>query len=670
MAIDFSPNFNPDDRIPNNPFYSPLEATFITPQGPLVFGAGINVDYATGVISIDPVPPSSLGTVTSVTAGFGLITNPFTGIISTGTISLAPVSGLVPGTYFNPALSVDAYGRVTSASNGVPAIQGVTGLFPIIVTGSAPAVTVSIAPGTIANSGAVQLVDNLATPSDTLAITARQGYLLQQQVDALSGTANNQFLAGTLNGATGNVITATSAGNTAGITAGSSVPAADSVNAGGVLIITTAGTYTPPGGTAFAVVPGDQLLSNGSTWVVLQTGFRAPYATTTVAGIVRYATVPQVQALADNTLAVTPFSLSGMIASTTQLGFALLATASEAQSLADTTKVLTPATLSSVSASTSQRGIVQLDDTLTSTSVTTAPTARALKEAYDATMHKDIIQANGDLIVGKAAADPDILPRGADGQVLTVDITEPLGLKWTTPVTPQAVPIGSMCWFTTIDPTKLPVGWLVCDGSAYIIDSTNDYYDLFLVIGTTFNLGGDPSTIFRTPDLRGQFIRGWNDAGGTPGPLDPGRSFGSCQTSAYQQHSHAVTDPGHIHGITDPGHCHGVTDPGHTHTLTDPGHNHAWNLPLATVVGSSPGLFRGDGKIGNSAGATDSRTTGISVANATTGISINCCVTGLTNTLTCTTALAVLNSPTLAPTPNETRPVNFSLLPILKYKEV
>ena len=81
-------------------------------------------------------------------------------------------------------------------------------------------------------------------------------------------------------------------------------------------------------------------------------------------------------------------------------------------------------------------------------------------------------------------------------------------------------------------------------------------------------------------------------------------------------------------------------------------------------------MFRGDGKIGNSAGATDSRTTGISVANATTGISINCCVTGLTNTLTCTTALAVLNSPTLAPTPNETRPVNFSLLPILKYKEV
>jgi hypothetical protein len=64
-----------------------------------------------------------------------------------------------------------------------------------------------------------------------------------------------------------------------------------------------------------------------------------------------------------------------MIASTTQLGFAQLATVAEAQGLADSTKVLTPATLGSVAASVSQRGIVQLDDTLTSTSTTTAPTA-------------------------------------------------------------------------------------------------------------------------------------------------------------------------------------------------------------------------------------------------------------------------------------------------------
>ena len=668
-AIVFDRNFDPDTRIPNNPFYSPLESVFQTPSGPLIFGAGIDIDYTTGIVSINPTPPASLGTVTLVTAGVGLVTNPFAGITTTGTISLATVPGLVPGTYLNAAVSVDAYGRVTSASNGVVPIQSVNGLFPIQVTGSAPSVLVSIASATTASAGAVQLVDNLSTPSSTLAVTARQGYLLQQQIDTLSGTADTQFLAGTVNCATGNVVTATTAGNTAGITAGAALPAASSLNAGGVVIVTTAGTITPAGQTAITAVVGDQLISNGTSWIQLQTGFRAPYATTSTAGIVRYATVPEVQALTDNTVAVTPFGLSGMISSTTQLGFAKLATAAEAQGLADGSKVLTPATLGAVAASTSQRGIVQLDDTLTSTSTTTAPTSRALKQAYDSTLHKDIIQANGDLIVGLAPADPQVLPRGADGQVLTVDITQPLGVKWKTPVTPQAVPIGSMCWFTSNDPTKLPVGWLVCDGSAYVIDPANDYHELYLVIGTTFNAPSDPTNIFRTPDLRGQFIRGWNASGGSPATVDPGRQFGSCQASAYQQHSHAITDPGHIHGITDPGHNHGVTDPGHNHSVTDPGHRHRWDVPNAEVVGNDAGFYDGNNKVGTRSGNTQTCTAGLTINNNTTGLTVNNGLTNITQTLSCTTAISVNNSPATAPSPDETRPTNFTLLPILKYKE-
>ena len=668
-AIKFSPNFDPDAQIPNDPFYAPLESVFQTPTGPLIFGAGINIDYTTGIVSINPTPPASLGTVTLVTAGVGIVTSPFAGITTTGTVSLATVPGLVPGTYLNAAVTVDLYGRVTSASNGVVPVQSVNALFPIQVTGSAPAVLVSIASATTASAGAVQLVDNLSTPSSTLAITARQGYLLQQQIDALSGTSATQFLAGTLDCTTGNVVTATTPGNTAGITAGSPLPAASALNAGGVLVVTVAGTYTPPGGTSTVVAVGDQFISNGTAWVQLQTGFRAPYATTTTSGIVRYATVPEVQALADNTIAVTPFSLSGMIASTTQLGFAQLATAAEAQGLADASKVLTPATLGAVAASTSQRGIVQLDDTLTSTSTTTAPTSRALKQAYDSTLHKDIIQANGDLIVGLAAADPQILPRGADGQILTVDITQPLGVKWKTPVTPQAVPIGSMCWFTTDDAAKLPVGWLVCDGSAYVVDPANDYHDLYLVIGTTFNAPADPSTLFRTPDLRGQFIRGWNASGGSPASADPGRLFGSCQTSAYQQHSHAITDPGHIHGITDTGHNHLITDPGHNHTVIDPGHSHRWDVPNAEVVGNDAGFYDGNNKVGTRSGNTQSSSAGLIVNNNTTGLTINNGLTNITATLICTTAISVDNSPAAAPVPDETRPVNFALLPILKYKE-
>jgi len=666
----FSPNFDTVNLpIPNNPFYwpqGPDNFTFNTPQGPLIFGTGISVDFNTGVISIDPTPPASLGTVTSVTAGPGLKTNPALGITTTGQIQLATVPGLTVGTYTYAAITVDAYGRVTLASNGVPPVQNITGQYPILVTGSSPSITVAIASASITNSGAVQLSNNLSTPSINLALTAQQGYLLQQQIDAITATNALQFLAGTFNASTQQMVTATTAGIGAGITVGSNLPASDSTNVGAVVIVTTAGTYTPPGSSvAVNLVPGDQILSTGSSWVPFFTGFRAPYATTTTAGIVRYATVLETQALADNTIAVTPFGLSGMIASTTQKGFVELATAAETQLLADTTRAVTPAGLGTLQATTTTRGLVQLNDTLTSTSVTEAPTARALKQAWDESIHEDIIQANGDLIVGFAAADPRILPKGIDGQVLTVDITQPLGVKWKTPTAPQSVPVGSIAWFSSNDPAKLPVGWLVADGSSYSDSPADDYYELFQVIGYTY--GSSPGA-YAVPDLRGQFIRGWDASGGNPANVDPGRAFGSCQGSAFKQHNHSVTDPGHIHAITDPGHVHTVSDPGHSHAITDPGHKHEWNVCTSEVVGDTDSLYDGDGKIGSSSGYTSSCTTGIAISSATTGITVNANFTGITQTLVCTTALTVNNSPTLAPTPNETRPVNVALLPIIKYK--
>ena len=88
MAI-YPPTVNPDNQIPNPPFFTPLESSFQTPQGPIIFGAGISVDYITGIVNIDPAPPASLGTVTSVTAGVGIVTNPFGGITAAGSVSLA-----------------------------------------------------------------------------------------------------------------------------------------------------------------------------------------------------------------------------------------------------------------------------------------------------------------------------------------------------------------------------------------------------------------------------------------------------------------------------------------------------------------------------------------------------------------------------------------------------
>jgi hypothetical protein len=663
--------FNPNTvtPIPNDPFYWPQESSFQTPQGPLIFGAGISVDYATGTVSVQPVPPNSQGTVTSVTAGVGIDTDPVAGITSTGKVALEPVSTVVPGAYTYAALSVDAYGRITTVSSGLVPLQTVTGLYPIIITGSAPSITVSIAAGTTSNSGAVQLVDNLNTPSNTLALTGNQGYILQQQFNAVSATAGIQFLAGTFNAATALVVTATSAGNSAGITVGNPLPASSSSNAGATLYVTTAGTYAFPGGTSVSLVPGDQVLSDGTNWVPFFTGFRAPYATTATAGIVRYATILETQALADNTIAVTPFGLSGMVASTTQRGFVELADSAETQALVDTTRAVTPAGLGTVQATTTTRGIVQLNDTLTSTSTTEAPTARALKQAFDESIHNDIIQANGDLIVGRAASDPEILPKGFNGQVLTVDLTAPLGMAWQTPPAPEATPVGCICWFTSSDLVKLPVGWLVADGSSYSADPADPYYPLYEVIGLTFTPGTDPGGTFRVPDLRGQFIRGWNDAGTQgPGTYDVGRTFGSCQGDAYQQHSHSVTDPGHIHSLTDPGHTHTITDPGHTHTITDPGHTHRFSVPNAEVVGDTPGFYDGNNKVGPQGVTTNTAFTGVAINDNTTGVVINSNLTGITDNIICTTALTVDNSPPTAPSPNETRPVNFSLLPIIKYR--
>jgi len=47
---------------------------------------------------------------------------------------------------------------------------------------------------------------------------------------------------------------------------------------------------------------------------------------------------------------------------------------------------------------------------------------------------------------------------------------------------------------------------------------------------------GDGSTTFRIPDLRGDFIRGWDDGRG----VDAGRAIGSWQADAMQGHVHAA----------------------------------------------------------------------------------------------------------------------------------
>lgn len=78
--------------------------------------------------------------------------------------------------------------------------------------------------------------------------------------------------------------------------------------------------------------------------------------------------------------------------------------------------------------------------------------------------------------------------------------------------------------------SSAPDGWLECAGSAV---SRTTYAALFGSIGTTYGVGNGSST-FNLPDLRGEFIRGFDNGRG----IDTGRSFGSLQTDAFQHHGH------------------------------------------------------------------------------------------------------------------------------------
>jgi microcystin-dependent protein len=82
--------------------------------------------------------------------------------------------------------------------------------------------------------------------------------------------------------------------------------------------------------------------------------------------------------------------------------------------------------------------------------------------------------------------------------------------------------------------TGVQTGWLYCNGQAV---SRTTYAALFAVISTA-NGAGDGSTTFNVPDLRGAFIRGWDDSRG----LDPGRTFATYQADAFASHTHLVKE--------------------------------------------------------------------------------------------------------------------------------
>ena len=92
-----------------------------------------------------------------------------------------------------------------------------------------------------------------------------------------------------------------------------------------------------------------------------------------------------------------------------------------------------------------------------------------------------------------------------------------------------SAPIGSVIYSAS---STAPAGFLKANGAAV---SRSAYSGLFAAIGTTYG-AGDGSTTFNLPDLRGEFIRGFDDQRG----VDSSRAFGSTQADSFKAHEHGI----------------------------------------------------------------------------------------------------------------------------------
>lgn len=169
-------------------------------------------------------------------------------------------------------------------------------------------------------------------------------------------------------------------------------------------------------------------------------------------------------------------------------------------------------------------------------------------------------------------------------------------------------PVGMVSFFAGV---SVPPGWLRLNGSiltrasypglfAYAqqydgLITDSDWYASSLY--GRFS-AGDGNTTFRIPDLRGEFLRAWDNGRS----VDTSRVIGSLQSSQNLLHNHPISDPGHSHGIYDPSHAHQQKRDDNT--------------------GTSGGAGNPDSNYGNlEYGATSYSTTGIGIYGALTGIS-------------------------------------------------
>jgi microcystin-dependent protein len=234
----------------------------------------------------------------------------------------------------------------------------------------------------------------------------------------------------------------------------------------------------------------------------------------------------------------------------------------------------------------------------------------------------------------------------------------------TTAFVQYAAPAGAVTMFAR---ATAPTGWLKANGA---LISRVTYATLFTAIGTTFGVG-DGSTTFALPDLRGEFLRAFDDARG----VDASRVFGSAQAQGTLSHTHTFTGIAlatHDHGLTV-----GVNSVAHSHSFADSSSatgtgsaNHVHNMPSRVpniVTGTGFGLGAGvtftDNKDTDVSGAAHTHT--VAVSGTTGNNSANHVHTVDITAISAGTPAGTIAAQTGGLT--ETRPRNLALLCCIKY---